>query len=226
MLKRVFDIVLSMIAIIALSPVLLILAILVYVKLGSPILFTQKRPGLYGESYTIYKFRSMTNETDEDGNLLPNEERLTPFGQKLRRTSLDELPELFNVLKGEMSLVGPRPLMMRYLSRYSERQARRHEVKPGITGWAQVHGRNCVSWPERFNMDVWYVDNQSLWLDIKILFKTLGTVWSQEGAKPEDDVVTVPFQGNKNVNKQDTSNQDVKRRDQVPRRNYGVQKRP
>src|SRR5690625_2361339 len=156
--KRLFDILVSAIGIILLIPVYAVLGLLVYVKLGPPILFKQKRPGLHGEPFFMYKFRSMTNEKDEEGRLLDNEARLTSFGKKLRSTSLDELPELVNVLKGDMSLVGPRPLKMEYLSRYSEEQARRHEVKPGLTGWAQVNGRNTVHWPERFRMDVWYVD--------------------------------------------------------------------
>lgn len=205
MRKRILDIMMSTLGLIMLSPVFLVVAAMVYLKLGSPIFFTQKRPGLHGEGYTMYKFRSMTNETDEEGSLLPNEERMTAFGMKLRSTSLDELPELWNVLKGEMSLVGPRPLMMEYLPRYSDRQARRHEVKPGMTGWAQVHGRNCVSWQERFEMDVWYVDHRSFWLDIKILFKTVGTVLSREGASPEEELVTVPFQGNEKTNQDQTN---------------------
>lgn len=203
MLKRIFDIVFSLVGIVILSPVFLAVAIMVYLKLGRPVIFKQQRPGLYGDPYTLYKFRSMTNETDRAGNLLPNEERLTPFGQKLRSSSLDELPEFFNVLKGDMSLVGPRPLRMEYLSRYSKEQARRHEVRPGITGWAQVNGRNTVSWEKRFKMDVWYVDHQSLWLDIKILFRTLGTVFTREGISPDDDkIITEPFQGSKNRKKE------------------------
>lgn len=200
-LKRLFDIIMSAVGLILLSPVYLILGLLVYLKLGPPIIFKQKRPGLNGEPFFMYKFRSMTNEKDEEGNLLPNEERLTPFGIKLRSTSLDELPELINVLKGDMSLVGPRPLKMEYLSRYSEEQARRHEVRPGVTGWAQVNGRNMVSWDKRFKMDVWYVDHHSLWLDMKIIFKTLGTVFSRRGVSPDgENIITVPFQGSENKN--------------------------
>lgn len=195
-LKRLFDFTVSVLGLIVLSPVYLILGLLVYFKLGPPIIFKQKRPGLKGEPFYMYKFRSMTNETDREGNLLANEDRLTPFGIKLRSTSLDELPELINVLKGEMSLVGPRPLKMEYLSRYSEEQSRRHEVRPGITGWAQVNGRNMVSWDKRFKMDVWYVDHHSLWLDIKIIFKTLGTVFSRRGVSPDgENIITNPFQG-------------------------------
>lgn len=197
--KRVFDIAVSMIGIILLIPVYAVLAFLVYYKLGLPILFTQKRPGLDGKPFTMYKFRSMTNEKDDRGNLLDNEARLTPFGKKLRSTSLDELPELINVLKGDMSLVGPRPLKMEYLTRYSEEQARRHEVKPGLTGWAQVNGRNTVPWEERFRLDVWYVDHQSVWLDIVIIFKTVAAVIKQQGISPEGDrVITAPFQGSEN----------------------------
>ncbi|HLR31300.1 MAG TPA: sugar transferase [Fodinibius sp.] len=197
--KRLFDILVSAIGIILLIPVYAVLGLLVYVKLGPPILFKQKRPGLHGEPFFMYKFRSMTNEKDEEGRLLDNEARLTSFGKKLRSTSLDELPELVNVLKGDMSLVGPRPLKMEYLSRYSEEQARRHEVKPGLTGWAQVNGRNAVPWPERFRMDVWYVDHQSLWLDIVIMFKTLMTVIKKQGISPEGDrIITTPFQGSEN----------------------------
>jgi lipopolysaccharide/colanic/teichoic acid biosynthesis glycosyltransferase len=196
LVKRLFDIVLSMAGLIVLLPVFVIIALLVYFKLGRPILFKQKRPGLRGKPFILYKFRSMTNDCDEHGNLLPSEERLIPFGQALRSSSLDELPELFNVIKGDMSLVGPRPLRMGYLDLYSEEQARRHEVRPGITGWAQIHGRNRVDWQERFRLDVWYVDNQSLWLDIKIIFKTFVTVATREGIDPEDQRVMSRFKGN------------------------------
>jgi sugar transferase EpsL len=156
-------------------PVLLVIAIMVRLKLGAPIFFRQRRPGLNGEPFTIIKFRTMTNQTDANGELLSDADRLTPFGQFLRRTSLDELPELLNVLQGDMSLVGPRPLLMEYLGLYSPEQMRRHEVRPGITGWAQVHGRNAISWEDKFAMDVWYVENVSLWLDVKIV---LLTVWA------------------------------------------------
>lgn len=195
-LKRIFDIIVSILGILILSPVFFGISLAIYFKLGLPIMFIQKRPGLNGEPFFMYKFRSMTNEKDSTGKMLPGDERLTPFGIKLRSSSLDELPELVNVLKGDMSLVGPRPLKMEYLSRYTKRQARRHEVRPGITGWAQVNGRNTVSWEKRFEMDVWYVDHQSLWLDIKIIFKTLGTVFSKKGISPDGDrVITTPFQG-------------------------------
>lgn len=213
MLKQTFDIVCALIGIVVLSPVLLTVALLVYINLSRPIIFKQKRPGLYGKPYYIYKFRTMTNERDEDGKLLPTEKRLTPFGNKLRSTSLDELPELLNVLKGEMSLVGPRPLRMEYLPLYSKEQARRHEVKPGITGWAQVNGRNKVSWKKRFEMDVWYVDNQSLWLDLKIIFKTLGIVVIREGVLPEDELVMSRFEGNeeRSNSKSITANEESKK---------------
>lgn len=173
MLKRSLDFLLSLIGLLLLSPLLLLIAILILIKLGGPIFFTQIRPGIHGEPFTIIKFRSMTNEKDKEGKLLPNEKRVTPFGQALRSTSLDELPELINVLKGDMSLVGPRPLVMEYIPYFSEEQNRRHYVKPGITGWAQVNGRNAIDWDKKLELDVWYVDNQSIWLDIKILWMTV-----------------------------------------------------
>ena len=164
-------------------------------KLGSPVLFKQDRPGLNGEPFYMYKFRTMTDQRDEQGNLLPDEQRLLKFGQLLRSTSLDELPELLCVLKGDMSLVGPRPLMMKYLSRYTPEQARRHEMKPGITGWAQINGRNAISWEDRFKLDVWYVDNWNVWLDIKILFKTVMLVFQREGITQEGHVTMTEFMG-------------------------------
>lgn len=179
--KRLSDSILSVVALVLLSPVLLTLALVVRVKHGSPILFRQQRPGLHGKPFTLYKFRTMTDARDSDGNLLPDADRLTGFGRFLRRTSLDELPELINVLKGDMSLVGPRPLLMHYLELYSPEQARRHEVRPGITGWAQINGRNAVSWEEKFRLDVWYVENGSLWLDLKILCLTAWKVLRREG---------------------------------------------
>ena len=178
-----------------LSPLLLLIALLVRINLGSPILFRQQRPGHHGRPFELIKFRSMTNERAPSGELLPEAERLTRFGRLLRSTSLDELPELWNVLKGEMSLVGPRPLRMEYLPLYSERQARRHEVRPGITGWAQVQGRNLISWPERLEMDVWYVDNQGFWLDMKILVLTLIVVFRGTGVAPENAATMDPFKG-------------------------------
>jgi lipopolysaccharide/colanic/teichoic acid biosynthesis glycosyltransferase len=177
------------------APVFLLLAIMVRVRLGSPILFTQVRPGLGGRPFRMMKFRTMTNARGADGQLLPDAERLTSFGRFLRSTSLDELPELWNVLKGEMSLVGPRPLLMEYLPLYSPEQARRHEVRPGITGWAQVNGRNALSWEEKFKLDVWYVDNQSIALDIKILFMTIKKVFMREGVSAAGEATMPPFRG-------------------------------
>ena len=180
-LKRVFDIVVSAVALTVLAPVMGLIALLVWRTMGRPVLFRQARPGLHGKPFVMYKFRTMRDLRDAEGNLLPDEARLTPFGRWLRATSLDELPELVNVLRGEMSLVGPRPLLMEYLERYTPEQARRHEVKPGITGWAQIHGRNNLSWEERLRLDVWYVDHWSLWLDLKILWRTLWMVLRREG---------------------------------------------
>lgn len=179
--KRLFDMILSVSALVILSPVLVVLALLVRLKLGSPILFRQIRPGLNEKPFNMLKFRTMTDMFGADGVLLPDSERLTRFGRFLRASSLDELPELFNVLKGDMSLVGPRPLLMQYLERYSPEQARRHEVKPGITGWAQVNGRNAISWEEKFKLDVWYVAHWSLWLDIKIIILTIWKIIKREG---------------------------------------------
>ncbi len=185
MIKRIFDITLTLIGALFLFPVFLLTVLMVKIKLGSPIFFKQVRPGLNGNLFNMYKFRSMTNERDKGGNLLIDEVRLTKFGKFLRSTSLDELPGLWNVLKGDMSLVGPRPLLVEYLPLYSEKQSRRHEVRPGITGWAQVNGRNAISWDEKFDLDVWYVDNQSFWLDIKILWLTVQKVISRDGVSPE-----------------------------------------
>jgi sugar transferase EpsL len=179
--KRFFDLVTSVSALIILSPLLIFIGILVRMRIGLPVLFRQTRPGLHGKPFTIYKFRTMTDGRDEDGNLLPDGERLTSLGRFLRKTSIDELPELFNVIKGEMSLVGPRPLLMRYLDRYTSEFARRHEVKPGITGWAQVNGRNLISWEDKFKLDVWYVDHQSLRFDLKIIVLTIWKVLKREG---------------------------------------------
>ena len=176
MIKRLMDIIGALCGLLVLGPVMFLLAVLVRVKLGSPVLFRQARPGMAGSAFEMAKFRTMTDAKDASGELLPDADRLTRFGQFLRSSSLDELPELWNVLKGDMSLVGPRPLLMEYLPLYSERQARRHEVRPGITGWAQVNGRNALSWDEKFELDVWYVENRTLWLDIKILFLTVWKV--------------------------------------------------
>lgn len=196
-MKRFFDLTLTILAFLILSPLLLTLSIAVIYKHGSPIIFKQKRPGKEGNPFTFYKFRTMTNEKDKDGNLLPDKNRLTSFGIFLRKTSLDELPSLFNVIKGDMSLVGPRPLLLQYLPLYDEFETRRHEVKPGITGWAQVNGRNSISWEEKFLLDVWYVDNRSFSLDIKILFMTLYKVFKREGISAEGEATMTPFNGNK-----------------------------
>jgi sugar transferase EpsL len=194
--KRLLDRLLVIPGIIIALPVLAILSVIVLIKLGRPVLFLQTRPGIYGKPFIIYKYRTMLNTTDEHGHLLPNEERLVPFGTWLRGTSLDELPGLFNVLKGEMSLVGPRPLLMEYLDKYTPEQRRRHDVKPGVTGWAQVNGRNEIMWDEKFKLDVWYVDNYSLWLDLKILFLTLLKVLKRQGVSPKDRIIVERFKGN------------------------------
>jgi len=193
--KRVFDLALALPALLLLAPLLLVIALLVRLKLGAPVLFRQPRSGLHGKPFTLYKFRTMTGVRDAEGNLLPDAERLTPFGRFLRRTSLDELPELWNVLRGEMSLVGPRPLLMQYLDRYTPEQARRHEVRPGITGWAQVNGRNALSWEEKFALDVWYVDHHSLWLDLRILALTVLKVLSREGISQPGQATMEEFLG-------------------------------
>lgn len=193
LLKRLFDIAVSLTALILLSPVLLGLALLIWRKLGWPVLFVQARAGKDGRRFNIIKFRSMLDATAERQS---DEERLTPFGAKLRSTSLDELPELWNVLVGDMSLVGPRPLLIRYLPLYNAEQARRHEVRPGITGWAQVNGRNALDWPERFKLDTWYVDNRSFALDLKILIKTVGKVLARDGVTSAASVTMEPFKGN------------------------------
>ena len=195
MIKRLFDIAAASAAIIVLSAVYATVAYKVKKNLGSPVLFRQTRPGLNGEPFEMIKFRTMLDAYDEQGNLLPNEERLTKFGNFLRSTSLDELPELWNVLKGDMSLVGPRPLLTDYLPLYSEEQARRHNVRPGVTGWAQVNGRNAISWEEKFRLDTWYVDNQSLLLDLKIMLLTLKKVIIKEGVNASDNVTMPRFKG-------------------------------
>jgi lipopolysaccharide/colanic/teichoic acid biosynthesis glycosyltransferase len=205
--KRLFDLLLALPGVVLLAPLMSLLAALVRIKLGSPIFFDQLRPGLEGKPFKLYKFRTMTNAKDKDGKLLPDERRLTKFGRFLRSTSLDELPELINVLKGEMSLVGPRPLLMEYLPLYSPEQARRHEVLPGITGWAQVNGRNAISWEEKFKLDVWYVDNVSLWLDLKILWMTFVKIFKRDGINAEGHVTMPKFTGTPITNNQYTNNQ-------------------
>lgn len=195
-MKRLIDIAVSFALLLCLFPVLLTLAVQVRIRLGSPVLFRQQRPGLHGKPFVLCKFRSMSDEVDENGNLLPDHVRLGSFGQLLRRLSFDELPQLWNVLKGDMSLIGPRPLLMQYLERYSPHQARRHEVRPGITGWAQVNGRNALSWEERFELDVWYVDHQSNLLDLKILWMTVGKLFSNQDVCAEGHVTMPEFMGN------------------------------
>lgn len=197
MIKRLLDIVIALLALILLSPILLIVAYLVRTRLGSPVLFRQIRPGLHGKPFEMVKFRTMTDERDAEGNLLPNEVRLTKFGKMLRSTSLDELPELWNVLKGDMSIVGPRPLLMDYLPLYNEGQAKRNNVRPGMTGHAQVNGRNAISWEKKFELDTWYVENHSLWLDFKIMLLTVKKVLIKEGINQSEEVTMTRFTGNK-----------------------------
>lgn len=195
-MKRSFDILLALVGLTCAGVPLLILAGLVRIKLGSPVFFRQVRPGLHGQPFIMLKFRTMTDAKGPDGQLLPDAKRLTPFGRFLRSTSLDELPELWNVLKGDMSLVGPRPLLMEYLPLYTQDQARRHEVRPGITGWAQVNGRNALTWEERFKLDVWYVDNRSLFLDLRILWMTIHKVLRREDISAEGEATMSKFEGN------------------------------
>lgn len=194
--KRLLDIIIAAAALVLLSPVLLLLARQIRRKLGTPVLFRQVRPGRGGIPFVMYKFRTMRDAEDENGRPLPDAERLTPFGRKLRAASLDELPELWNVLKGDMSLVGPRPLLMEYLPLYNAEQRRRHLVRPGITGWAQVNGRNAIPWPEKFRLDVWYVENRSLLLDMKILFLTVKKVLGRSGINSEGEATAAKFTGN------------------------------
>lgn len=198
-IKRFLDFILSLIAIIILSPVLLIVAILVRIKLGSPIIFKQERPGLHEKIFTLYKFRTMTDAKDKEGNLLPDDIRLTKFGKLLRSTSLDELPELFNILKGDMSIVGPRPLLVKYLPLYNEQQKHRHDVRPGFTGWAQCNGRNAISWEDKFKLDIYYIRHISFLLDIKIILKTVKTVLLREGISSDKSVTMEEFRGTHNV---------------------------
>jgi len=198
MIKRLFDITAATAALVVLSPVYAITAYKVKKNLGSPVLFRQTRPGLDGKPFEMVKFRTMKDAIDSAGNPLPDSERLTDFGKALRNSSLDELPELWNVVKGDMSLVGPRPLLMEYLPLYSKEQARRHNVRPGITGYAQVNGRNAIGWDKKFELDTWYVDNQSLWLDIKILLKTVGKVVSRDDINEAGQATATPFRGSSN----------------------------
>lgn len=194
-LKRAFDIVVAVAALAILSPLLVVLVILVWAKLGRPVFFKQTRPGYLGRPFNLVKFRTMLDAKGPDGVLLPDDKRLTPFGAWLRSTSLDELPELWNVLRGDMSLVGPRPLLMRYLDRYTPEQARRHETRPGLTGWAQVNGRNAITWDQKFEFDVWYVENQSFLLDLKILFMTVWIVLKRDGVTAKGEATTSEFMG-------------------------------
>lgn len=196
LIKRLMDFLIAALSIIIFSPLLIILAILVRVKLGGPVIFKQKRPGLNGKVFKLYKFRTMTDAKDENGNLLDDEYRLTSFGKKLRSTSLDELPELYNILKGDMSIVGPRPLLVKYLPLYNDEQKRRHDVRPGLTGLAQVSGRNAITWTEKFNKDIEYVDNVSLGLDISIFFKTIYCVLKKEGINSDSAATMEDFTGN------------------------------
>ncbi len=195
MQKRIVDIIISAMGLLILMPIMLVVSYNIAQRLGKPILFRQQRPGLKGNLFEMLKFRSMSDAVDEQGNTLSDGERLTAFGKKLRSSSLDELPGLWNVLKGDMSLVGPRPLLVEYLPLYSKEQARRHDVRPGITGWAQVNGRNAISWEEKFKLDVWYVDNQSFWLDIKILLLTVKKVLVRDGVSAEGEVTMSKFTG-------------------------------
>ncbi len=195
--KRCFDALAAAVLLVLLGPVMLLIAVVVAFRIGHPVLFVQSRPGLHGRAFRMYKFRTMTDARGEDGELLADAERLTPLGRFLRSTSLDELPELWNVLRGDMSLVGPRPLLMEYLPLYSDEQARRHELRPGITGWAQVQGRNSLSWPEKFSMDVWYVDNRSFVLDLRILLMTVRNIARREGISHGDEATMPKFRGNR-----------------------------
>ena len=198
MLKRLLDIIIASIALILLSPLYALVAYKVKKNLGSPVLFRQVRPGLHGKPFEMIKFRTMKDAVDEQGNPLPDSERLTPFGQMLRSTSLDEMPELWNVIKGDMSIVGPRPLLMEYLPLYSPEQAKRHDVRPGMTGHAQVNGRNAIGWEEKFKLDTWYVENQSIWLDFKIMFKTVHKVLAKDDISAEGEATMTRFTGSQN----------------------------
>lgn len=198
-MKRIFDLIVSLILLVCFSPFFFIFAIFVRMKLGTPIIFKQQRPGLYGKPFYLYKLRTMTNERDHNGRLLPDDKRLSPFGQFLRNFSLDEYPQLLNVIKGDISLVGPRPLLMEYLPLYTKEQFTRHNVRPGITGWAQVNGRNAISWEEKFKLDVWYVNNHSFLLDLKILFLTVYKVAASEGINQPGQATIKSFKGSKST---------------------------
>ncbi|HOP86754.1 MAG TPA: sugar transferase [Syntrophorhabdaceae bacterium] len=198
MVKRIFDLFIGIPMLIISIPFMAIVGLIILFTMGRPVIFRQRRPGLYGRPFMLYKFRTMTDIKDESGMLLPDEKRLTRVGRWIRKLSLDEIPQLFNVIKGDMSLVGPRPLLMEYLSRYTPEQARRHEVKPGITGWAQINGRNTTTWEERFKLDLWYVEHHSLWLDIKILFKTFIQVFKREGINAPGYETMPEFLGSEN----------------------------
>ncbi|MEX0646339.1 MAG: sugar transferase [Balneolaceae bacterium] len=195
MIKRLFDVAIVLPCLMITGPLMLLIVIVNRLVLGPPVLFRQPRPGLHGKPFIFYKFRTMTHERDEQGELLPDEDRLTPFGKFLRSTSLDELPSLFNVLKGDMSMVGPRPLLIEYLPLYNNFQKRRHDVKPGITGWVQVNGRNSLSWQEKFEKDIWYVENQSFWLDLKILFLTVVVIFKRDGISAKEHQTMPKFRG-------------------------------
>ncbi|EKT4473781.1 sugar transferase [Pseudomonas putida] len=196
-MKRLIDFTGALIGLILLSPIILVVAVLIKYRLGGPVLFRQVRPGLGGKPFEMVKFRTMRDACDHNGVPLPDSQRMTPFGSFLRSSSLDELPELWNVLKGEMSLVGPRPLLMEYLPLYNERQYLRHQVRPGVTGWAQINGRNALSWPEKFELDVWYVENRSFWLDIKIIALTVKKVLKKDGISASGEATMPKFTGNK-----------------------------
>ncbi len=199
MVKRLFDFSFGLVLLILLAPFMIIMAIIIRVKMGSPFYFKQLRPGFKGKPFYIYKFRTMSNLKGSDGKLLSDEKRLTALGRFLRKYSLDELPQLLNVVKGDLSFIGPRPLLMAYMERYNDEQARRHDVKPGITGWAQVNGRNALTWDDKFKMDVWYVDNRSFWLDLKIFWMTLVKVLRAEGISGEISETMTEFTGNENM---------------------------
>lgn len=204
-MKRFFDVLISSFVLITFLPVILLTALLIRIKLGSPVIFKQQRPGLHGELFELYKFRTMTDERDQKGQLLPDHLRLPPFGKLLRKLSLDEFPQLLNVIKGDMSLIGPRPLLSAYLPLYNEEQARRHDVRPGITGWAQVNGRNAISWEEKFNLDIWYVENQCFFLDLKILLLTIKKVITSDGISNLNHVTMPDFEGNTDNQCKETS---------------------